>query len=212
MTRLVVAINILSLTALVLSGCGSQAQREVIVTRDDSTLPSGCGPREVAQLIMRFFDAFNNGDQEQLDRFFGFESGFQWYSVTEGDPSKGGRHFVAYNPEDLLAYFAERHQQHERLRLITVDVAGPSWHGGVDIAYFLTRRADDLEPGLEGSERIVHGKGAINCEKQQIFVWSMGMPMVDEKQPSGPLWREIGLCPDPPAGTPPTAVVACARG
>ena len=33
---------------------------ETVVTRDDPTLPAGCSPRQVAGLIMRFFDAFNS--------------------------------------------------------------------------------------------------------------------------------------------------------
>ena len=222
--KMLAPLSGLVLGALVLAGCAGQTPRppqssspglveatlqptpfpsipEVIVTRDNNMLPAGCSPREVAQLIMRFFDAFNNGDQEVLGSFF-FKSGFEWYSVTEGNPKERGRHFVAYTPDDLLVYFVERHKQNERLRLLMVDVAGPSWHGGVDISYVLNREADDLWPGLGGPERIAEGKGAINCQDQQIFVWSMAMNMGN---------FAARLCPEPPTGSKSDTVVACAR-
>ncbi|CAN5780625.1 hypothetical protein BH23ACT11_BH23ACT11_24740 [soil metagenome] len=39
---------------------------QIIVTRDDPSLPDGGRPREVAGLIINFFEAFNDGDQESL--------------------------------------------------------------------------------------------------------------------------------------------------
>lgn len=221
----VAVISAIALVVAILSGCGSRPQQEIIVTREGDSLPPGCSPRQVARLIMDFFDAFNNGDRDELDRFFGPD--FKWYSVTEGDPSKGGRHFVTYGTagadtagpmgyptsakrDELLSHFAERHKQHERLKLIMVDVAGPSWHGGVDIAYVLTRHADDL---LDSPDHLSQGKGAINCEKQQIFVWSMGStPATGGATQLADLFEQVKLCPKPPAGASSTTVVACARG
>ncbi len=191
---------------------GGESEREIIVTRDNHALPPGCNPREVARLIVRFFDVLNHGDQERLANFI-FGSGpagvspSQWYSASEGVESQGGRHFVAYNLRDFLSYAVERHQQHERLRLIEVDVAGPSWHGGVDIAYVLTRQADDLLSGP--GEHMAHGKGAVNCKEQKIFVWSMGMP-IQKEQPC--VTPAIELCPAPPPNSPSYAVIACSRG
>ncbi len=146
------------------------------VTGDAATLPPGCQPEQVAGLVTGFFDAVNRGDQEAIARIFSPEAGPAgvspqgWYSVTDHPPGEGRRHFVAYSQGRLLAYFQERHGRHERLRLLRLQVSGGSWHGGADVVYTLRRGADDL--GDE--ERTFEGKGAINCARRQVFVWSMG--------------------------------------
>jgi hypothetical protein len=141
----------------------SHALKGVTVTGDPG-LPAGCNtPYDVAVLIANFLDAINRGDNRGLARFFG--AGLMWYSVTEPQ-----RNFVAYNQGDLLQYFDQRRTQHERLQLESIDVRGPSWHGGVDLAYTLNRHADDLNP--QGQS--LRGKGALDCRDRTIFVWSMG--------------------------------------
>jgi hypothetical protein len=141
----------------------SSTLRGVTVT-GNPRLPPGCNSaHDTAVSISNFLDAFNGGDNSQIGRFFGPD--LLWYSVTESN-----RNFVAYHEEDLLKYFEGRHANHERLQLVSIDVEGPSWHGGVDIVYTLTRQADDL--GIQGQS--VRGKGAVNCERRTIFVWSMG--------------------------------------
>ena len=210
--------------AFLLAGCGvvsppgasptpttssNQSAEDIIVTRDDSTLPAECSPHQVAELIVRFFDAFNRGDQEQLAGFFG--SDFMWYSVTEHSADRAEyRHFVTYNRDELPRYFAQRHEQHEHLRLLKLGVGQGGDPRGltVGIAYLLTRQADDLKPGFGGPERLAGGKGAINCKEQTIYVWSMGINMVRENEPL-PIYA---VCPTPTAVTPTSAVIACARG
>ncbi len=141
----------------------SSSLKGVTVTGDPK-LPAGCNsPQETAVLIAKFLDAFNRGDKRELGRSFGAD--LMWYSVTEPKTN-----FVGYSQGDLLRYFEGRHAHHERLQLVSIDVRGPSWHGGVDIVYTLTRKADDL--GLQGQS--LSGKGAVNCKDRTIFVWSMG--------------------------------------
>src|SRR5437660_9439790 len=125
---------------------GGEEQPEIIVTRDNGDLPPDCGPRAVAGLLLRFVNTWNHGDQAQLAQFIASRSGiplegFQWFSVTEGDPSMDGRNFVTYRPEGVLEYAAERHAQREWLRLLAVDVGG-----GGNIGFSLTRQADDQQP------------------------------------------------------------------
>lgn len=182
----------------------------VLVTRDDPGLPSGCRPWQVAGLITSFFDAFNRGAQDQLAHFWMLPrpsdaQGQTWYSVTEDDPKQGGRHFVAYNQSDLLAYFAKRIAQRERLQLVMVDV-GQERGGDVGISYVLVRRADDLKPGLGGPEWFAEGKGMINCEKQVLLVWSMAQNSGTPEE-IVPFWP----CPKPPDWSPGTSVIACSR-
>jgi hypothetical protein len=176
--------------------------REVIVTRDDPTLPGGCGPAETARLIMHFLDAYNSSDQELLaDMFALYGDRNRWFSDTRGEEVN----FTARRQSSLLNYIAHRRQQDDRLQLVAVEVADSSWHGGVDIVFRLTRTANDLGP--DGGERYVRGKGAIMCDLQKFMAWSMGT--VPPHFPESDLSH---VCPDPPDGAPENAVVACARG
>lgn len=147
----------------------------------NDTLPPGCETRQgLVRVVAGFLEAFNRGDQDALARSFpvqaagGVSNGrsdqFQWYSVTEGDPRAGGHNVTLRSRADLLAYFVQRHEQHERLEIRSLQVNGTSGRNSVDFQYTLTRVADDLP------ERPVDGKGAINCDNQTIFVWSMGNP------------------------------------
>jgi hypothetical protein len=196
---------------------------KVIVTSGDRSLPDGCRPRQVAELVVQFARAFNEGDQEQLARLFFISEGqsppdfsqrgypWSWYSVSE--VGTGGRiedSFVTYNQGELLRYFAQRHEQGERLELIKVSVtrAGSlGEEGNVSIIYVLSRDADDLEPGLGGPDHVATGKGAINCTSRRIFVWSMEMRAGDTR---GAREAASWLCTDPPGWRPGKAVVACA--
>ncbi len=178
--------TILVSVGLLLTGCERQVRLEMTpgpaassvvptVIGDRDALPPACQPEEVARLVLHFFDAVNRGDQAQIDQSFAITAGPEgrkpqgWYSVDYSPPGQVPRQFAAFTQSDLLAYFRERHAQRERLRLVGLQVRGPTWHGGVDITYTLGRRADDLV----GEERPYGGKGAINCARQQIFVWSM---------------------------------------
>jgi hypothetical protein len=144
-----------------------------ISVRNSGPLPEGCAPEETAEFLTTFLDAFNRGDTGGLSQSFPREvaypdtdkRGFQWYSVTD----ESG-HFVTYDPADLPAYFKKRHLQHEELQLLELEVAA-SWHAGVDIVFRLSRRADDLTP------HEMTGKGAIYCDDNTIFVWSMAQDM-----------------------------------
>ncbi len=196
----------------------------MLVTSDDASLPDGCHPRQMAGLVIDFIDAFNRGDQERLSQLFFISEGpsppdfseegyypWSWYSVSE--VGAGGRiedGFVTYDQGGLLRYFAERHRQGERLRLLKVSSTQAGLLGeesNVGIVYVLTRDAEDLDPGLGGPDRIATGKGAINCESRRIFVWSMEM-RADERRTerNAADW----LCTDPPGWRPGKAVVACA--
>jgi len=163
----------------------------VIVTRDDSGLPAGCKVREVADFISKFFDAFNRADRSQLTPFFA--SSIQWYTVTD---AKGS--MTVSTRDDLMGYFADRHKHHERLGLLKIRVSGPSWHGGGDIVFLLTRQADDLDGGTHGQPILATGKGAMFCKEPAIFVWAMA---------TGSGFAE---CPEP-ARIPANTVIACAR-
>jgi hypothetical protein len=185
----------------------------VVVTRDAQRLPAGCGPRQAAGLMTHFLDAYNKGDQEQLRRFFPARAEVQaWlYSMNRGRSEAGDSEseVVADNRKALLRYFAERHERHDRMRLLSV-VVGPSHasSGGrprADITYSLGRRADDLERGLEGAERSVIGKGVIDCRRQKILLLSMGTLLAKPEDASTSAFR----CPEPAGRNQGDDIAAC---
>jgi hypothetical protein len=201
-----------------------QEPTRVIVTSNDASLPDGCHPRQVAELVISFVDAFNSGDQARLSRIFFVSEGpsppdfserdydpWSWYTV--GKIEAGGRivsGFVTYDQSELLRYFAERHEQGERLRLLKVSLTQKGLLGkddNVGFVYVLNRDARDLEPGLGGPARIASGQGSINCTNRRIFAWRMDMRAEDHRTD-----REAAnwLCIDPPGWKPGDAVVACA--
>lgn len=172
----------------------------IVVTRDGSQRPAGCGPREAAGLLLELLGAANVGDQERLARFFG--PGFQWYTVTEGDPKNGGRHVLASTRSDALTYLAERRRSGEEQRLMVVDV-GPGGRGA-GVGFVLRRRAADLTPA--GSEHVAHGKAEIDCALGTIDIWSMSSLPASAEALNG-----TGQCPPPAGGRSPSAVIACTR-
>jgi hypothetical protein len=203
------------------------ADVDVAVTRHAIALPSGCAPREVASRFNEFFAALEVGEPSSLAAFFAKDDppgkatepagrAFRWYSVTEGGgagPETGGnreplRHFVAYDVADLLPYLAERQRQHERMRLVAVEVATSNTAGSAGGIFVVRRDADDLVPGLGGNERIGFGKFVIDCAERRFFVWSMGMNLA----PGENLARSVSPCPLPPGWAPGTPAVACTRG
>jgi len=196
----------------------------VIVTSDDASLPDGCHPRQVADLVISFIEAFNKGDQTVLSQVFFLSEApsppdyadsaydlWSWYTVGEIDP--GGRivdGFVTYDQGELLDYFATRHKQGERLRLMKVSLTQAGVLGkddNVGFIYVLNRNARDLEPGLGGTAHIASGQGSINCTNRRIFTWRMDMKVGDQRSShEATNW----LCKDPPGWKPVKAVVACA--
>ena len=169
------------------------AASDVVVTRDDPSLPPACRPRALALRIGEWLDAVSDGDASAT-RFVATSGG--WYSVTEGQ----ARHFVAYDRAKLAAYFARRHEHRERMRLLELAVGFANGLGQIE--FRVDRRADDLRRlGVAGT--VAHGKGAVNCSTRQVVVWSMGMP-------TGRRVPDFVVCPRPRAARD-AAVVACAR-
>lgn len=141
------------------------ALQDVTITGQSIGAPPGCNPEDVARLIVRFFDSYNRGDQNQLVEFFPYT--FSWYY----DSQIAGTDSFITDQKALLNYFAERHWRHERLRLLELQINGwDELEGLVHFGPFLVARyADDIRP-----ERTISGKGAIRCKGHKITVWAMG--------------------------------------
>lgn len=200
---------------------------DVVVTRPPlAAVPPGCSPLEVAEAFVKFFEAFNRGDMATLDALWveedtpgqplGGTMQFAWYSMTEGGVRQPSRHRAIFDRPDLLPYFAERHRQNERMRLLFVST-GPanSSRQAVGFSVAFTRHADDLPERLGGKQRIGAGKGTFLCGRQQFNALSLGM---HDAQPGAEFPAEWDLstggpCPRPSGWTVSTGPpVACTNG
>lgn len=142
---------------------------KLAITGNATELASNCTPDKVASLITSFVEAFNAGDRARLEQFF--EPTFEWYSVTVGTQGEAGySNFTTSSRDELLTYFLERHDHQEHFTLLTIEVK-KSWHEGADIIYTGTVSADDR---IAATSEFM-GKGAVSCNRQMIFVWSMAI-------------------------------------
>jgi hypothetical protein len=210
-TLLLLAVGcILAGAAARASTHGDSALPRIVVTRDAAAVPRSCAPGRVARELARFVLAFNAGDRRRLDRSFthaGYaRTAFQWYSIVEGDPARGGRSLVVRERRRLLDFLLRRHRHGERLVLRTVEV-GRSWvTGSGAFTFTLLRQADDLLPNAGGADRLAQGKGEIVCATGRIWVWSAEMPALRGHAPL----RFYGRCPKPRGWRPLRGpIVAC---
>lgn len=139
-------------------------------------LPPGCVAAEVAQVVVDFVDAMNQGDMDRLAEIFPDEaappgaSAFGRGLIAYGVASKDLGDFVAATPDDLMAHLAERVAQHEQrtLHYLAVrDTAGAGWEDVPGFEFYITRQADDLP------EQLFSGKGVIDCQMMEIMIWNM---------------------------------------
>ena len=178
---------------------------KVLVTRKDDSLPDGCRPRQVAGLVTKFFDAFNKGEQSKLSRFFVSEGPTPGLYISSPVPGSG---FSTYDRNELLKYFPKRHKHRERLRLLEVNV-GKSWrHDGAAVVSNITRKADDIKPGLGGPKNVAIVKGEINCRLQRFVIWNMTMAEIRFLNSQG---MPASICPEPSGRRQGSVAIACAR-
>ncbi|MFL5826793.1 MAG: hypothetical protein ACJ76V_09745 [Thermoleophilaceae bacterium] len=198
----VAALLALGLTVFVVAvtdaSDSAAAPSPIVVTRDDSRIPSRCRPLKVAQRLSSLFEAVKDGDRRAIDRSLGIRS-FRWYSM--GSVGTSGRDFfVTHDRSSAIRHLAARARKHERLELGEVSV-------GFDRARYLghfelkgSRVADDLD--RLGVPRYLEAKGAIECHSGRLAVFS-GSTQAGN--------ATLGaLCPEPPPEADP-AIVACAR-
>jgi hypothetical protein len=146
--------------------------KEIRISGNDSAFPDDCSVRAAAQTVMRFFDAVNTGDKQQIQRFIGPR--FEWFNLVDNVQPTPERNFSTTNPYTVVSQLMQRHEQHEQLELL---VAQMSYEEGRHIVHtyaVLRREADDFEPNLGGPERLAVATGAVDCRDQTLMVWGMG--------------------------------------
>jgi hypothetical protein len=125
-----------------------------------------------------------------------FASSFQWYTMTEGNPRDGGRHFETFERTELNDYFDRRGTHDESMKLIELSLIYEKDRNISHIQYVIQRSADDTAP----FGTMVTGKGAIACGEGKIELLSMGMAK-DIMDGIGP------ICPVPDPHDRTTAVI-----
>ena len=156
---------------------GPAGQPSVILSGPVEDAPAGCKPRVVAQRLTELFAALDAGQSDIVPQYFGSvqHDMFQWYSMTRIGPGAEKDNYVTHDLKELATYFVKRHQQHEHMRLVRLQVN--SWQG--DLVHFgpltVMRSADDLHFGSKATEYGVDGKGTMNCKQGTFLVLSLVM-------------------------------------
>ena len=182
-----IEITLLILLIVFTSGCskaGASVNENYAVTGDANGAPVGCGPQDIADRMVEMFNTINRGDPNLVDEYFGRRSNapFQWYWMTiVRNNDTVIKHFVAHTWDDLDAYFRLRYQQHEQMRLFSVQFNG--WNSAIGVVDFgpieIVRHADDFVPGFLLSENITSGKGTYHCKTRAFIVLSLVMNIKD---------------------------------
>jgi hypothetical protein len=144
------------------------SERRTQVIPEESRIPDGCRPPEVATMLVEFFGALRRADGARIQK--GLSAEFKWLSMT-GSPSPTHlKHFVAYKPPELVRYVAERGGFPLTLRVVEVYPL-PS-RGEGDFA--LEGAWSDTSDQSTAKYQLV-GKGALECSSRLIMVLSMAV-------------------------------------
>lgn len=174
----------------VLASCSfpaTEVRRGRPPTPTTSTASSSCDQLAASQRIADLFEDVSEGRLSGIEQHFADDDMFQWYSVTEGNPRKGGRHRAIYSVNDLEDYFRGRYRHQEQLALLKLRTYQDSAGSLIHFSMLLKRSADDLAPtGV--TTNVATGKGAIECPSTRIVAMSIGMG--DDSS------RDIDICPD----------------
>jgi hypothetical protein len=191
MSRAVVVLVVTIAAAAAATTSASEAQTpvQVIVTRDALTLPAGCTPRSLAELLDRFFDAFERSDAAELDRLVApAGSGPPAFTLLSVDD------VVTYERDRVVPYLVELRSRGEHFRLLagSIERTGSIAPTSVNVNYRVER------PG-----GTYLAKGLIDCATQRLWQGAIG-PRI-----SGPLTLP---CPRPPGWSVSGPVVMCTTG
>ena len=103
--------------------------------------------------------------------------------MTDNRLDGSKQHFVTYDLPTLWTYFAERHDQHETMRLASVRVSKQdTFVANMDLRIY--RSADDLPPSAGVPPGQAIGKGVMNCRDQKLLVVSLGQGGVATPTPT----------------------------
>lgn len=191
MTRVLAWATLIIASAVVAAASASaeSTPTQIVVTRDAVKLPRGCTARGVAELLGRFSDAFNQGDDEELDELVASDGlGIQNFTLFSVDGN------VVYERDRLVPYLLELRSRGERFRVVAVAVesTGRKAPSSVSVNY-----------RVERPKGMYLGKALIDCTSQRIWQGAIG-PLIP-----GAL---VLPCPQPSGWLSAGPVIACTTG
>jgi hypothetical protein len=147
-------------------------RREIEVTREDASLPEGCGVRETTETLLSFTDGLSEGDPAAVDGAFSKADSF--FYVTFADPH-GLTGEATVDRVALMTYFESRIARGDSYRVTNVKLdAGiesrdPHARGGVRVHFVATRRATDIDGTL-----VFRGWAQLDCPDGDIYLMELG--------------------------------------
>jgi len=170
---------------------------EIVVTRDDPSLPEGCGVQEAAEGLLSFTEAVSDGDLEALDEALSDEKTFGRVAIPGPDALTDEANI---DRDAVMSYFESRfsHNESYRLAKVVVETEVQNQRGtALQVSFFAVRQADDIE----GAQRF-RGEAGFDCPAGDIYGLVGGPP-----HPTEPI---ESWCPtEPPASA--DVVIACTR-
>jgi hypothetical protein len=107
--------------------------------------------------ITTFFDAVNLANEAVL------KDVLRSASVGVSGPAFAG-------PDEAVAALLARSRAGERWALVTLDVNGRGWHGGIDFGLRMRRSG----PGLPSPSSIASAKGVLDCPAGRVTLFYVG--------------------------------------
>ncbi len=154
------ALPFVALAAVtLLVGCATSPKATSLPASGDST----CTESSSRQIVRSFIDAFNNGNSTWLNQLL---ADYPQYA-TDAPGEFSSRAPVSRS--DLIAYFMQRHQAHERLKLESLQINGRSAND-FNFEFEVLRSADGL------GATPYSGSGAVFCgnPSNTLIAWGMG--------------------------------------
>lgn len=172
-------------------------EREIVVTREDPSLPEGCGVKQAAEGLLSFTEALSEGNLEALDGILSDEPSFGRVAIPGPDALADETNI---DRQAVMSYFESRFSHNESFRLTKVVIEGEvQYERGptVSVSFFATRRADDID-----GAQAFRGEAGFDCPDGNIYGLVGGPP-----HPTEPI---ESWCPtEPPASA--DVVIACTR-
>ena len=172
-------------------------EREIVVTREDPSLPEGCGVKRAAEGLLSFTEALSEGDLEALDGILSAENVFGRVAIPGPDALTDETNI---DRQAVMSYFESRFSHNESLRLtnVVIETEVQSQRGPtVVVSFFAIRRADDIN-----GAQAFRGEATFVCPAGDILGLVGGPP-----HPTEPI---ESWCPtESPASA--DVVIACTR-
>lgn len=148
-------------------------EREVVVTREDPSLPDGCGVRETTETLLSFTEGFSQGDLAAVDDAFSEADSFFYVGIAHPHGLTGETE-APVDRVAVMAYLESRMARSESYRLTSlmldaeIKPRDPQARAGVRVHFVVTRRAEDIDSSL-----VFRGWAQLDCPAGDIYLMEL---------------------------------------